>query len=479
MSKPNSDFDTICTEVYTNQIGRRHFIYSTLLAVGALTTPSILAKPKYKSPNEKLNIGGIGVTGKGASDIGNSSGENIIALCDVDDEKLAQAKQKYPNARTFNDYRVMLDKMNKELDACTVSTPDHHHYTAAMTVIKHDKHVYCQKPLTHTIWEARQLTQAARKHKVATQMGNQGHSGVGNRELCEIIWAGTIGNVREVHCWTDRAKGWWPQGKLRPSGSDPVPSNFHWDLWLGAAPERPFLAHWPAGSDVNAKKNRKNVYHPFNWRGWWDFGCGALGDMGCHIMDGANWSLALGAPDTVEMIEHSELVPEMAPESSVVRYHFPERSATVGGKTVTFPEVTLTWHDSGQKPPKPAEMQNELEANGTLFIGEKGKIVCGTYGENPRLLPEALMKDFKKPAPIIPRVPENNPHLDWIRACKGGPAACSNFDVSGPFSETVLLGNLAIRLAKKIEWDSKHMKVKGIPEADVLIHKHYRKGWNI
>jgi hypothetical protein len=479
MSKPNSEFDTICTEVFTNQIGRRHFIYTTLLAAGALTAPAVLAKPKYKSPNEKLNVGGIGVTGKGSVDLGGvAETENIVALCDPDDEKIAIAKQKYPNARTYNDYRVMLEK-EKELDGVTVSTPDHHHYPAAMLAMKAGKHVYCQKPLTHTIWEARQLTNAARKYKVATQMGNQGHSGVGNRELCEIIWAGTIGEIREIHCWTDRAKGWWPQGKQRPAGSDPVPQNLKWDLWLGPAPERPFLAHWPDSGDVKTKKGRKNVYHPFNWRGWWDFGCGALGDMGCHIMDGANWALALGAPTAVDLVSHSELMPEMAPESSIIRYHFPERTANIVNKKVKFPGCTLTWYDSGQKPPKPAEMEKELESNGTLFIGEKGKLVCGTYGENPHLLPESMMKDFKKPEPIIPRVPDNNPYKDWIRACKGGPAACSNFEVSGPFTETVLLGNLVIRLGKNIEWDSKHMKVKGNPDADILINKHYRKGWKV
>lgn len=479
MSKQKSEFDSICTEVFTNQIGRRHFIYTTVLAASALTAPKILAKPKYKSPNEKLDVGGIGVTGKGSVDLGGvAETENIVALCDVDDDKIAVAKQKYPNARTYNDYRVMLEK-EKGLDGVTVSTPDLHHYPATMLAMKHGKHVYCQKPLTHTIWEARELTHGARKYKVATQMGNQGHSGEGNRELCEIIWAGTIGQIREIHCWTDRAKGWWPQGKLRPAGSDPVPKNLKWDLWLGPAPERPFLLHWPEADAVKTKKNRQNVYHPFNWRGWWDFGCGALGDMGCHIMDGANWALALGAPEKVELLSHSELVPEMAPDSSIIRYHFPERTRDIYGKKVTFPACTLTWSDSGQKPPKPSEMEKELEANGSLFIGEKGKLICGTYGENPHLLPESLMNDFKKPSPIIPRVPDNSPYKDWIRACKGGPAACSNFDVAGPFTETVLLGNLAIRLGKTIEWDSKRMKAKGIPEADVLIHKHYRKGWSV
>ena len=461
------------TKAPTFQINRRHFIYTTALAASALATGCVTRSVNYKSPNEKLDIASIGTNGKGASDIANSSGENIVALCDVDENNLNAAAKKYPKAKLYRDYRIMLaDKFS--FDAVTVSTPDHHHAVATMQAIQMGKHVYCQKPLTHTIWEARQVMLAARKHKVATQMGNQGHSGEGNRELCEMIWSGVIGQVREVHCWTDRSKGWWAQGQRRPAGSDPVPANLDWNLWLGAAPERPYLATWPDAPATGDKKKKRglNIYHNFAWRGWWDFGCGALGDMGCHIMDGANWALKFGSPETVELVHSSEIVPEMAPQSSIVRYQFPQRGDLV--------PCTMTWYDSGQKPQRPAELEaKELGSNGSLFIGDKGKIICETYGEKPTLLPESLMKDFKKPAQIIARVPENNPHLDWIRACKGGPAACSNFDVSAPFTETVLLGNLAIRLGKKIEWDAKHMRVKNMPEADILIKKHYRQGWSV
>ena len=331
--------------------------------------------------------------------------------------------------------------------------------------------VYCQKPLTHTIEEARKLTAMARAHKVVTQMGNQGHSGEGNRQLCEMIWSGAIGHVREAHCWTNRPI--WPQGLNRPPGTDPVPAKLDWEIWIGPAPMRPFKDKWPEEDhDQPEWAKRGGVYHPFNWRGWWDFGCGALGDMACHIMDGANWALKLGAPTSVELVESSPITSEMAPMSSVLKYEFPQRGE--------LPPCTLTWHDGGKLPPRPKEMEAEnFEESGTLFIGDKGKIMCGTYGERPRLLPESSMADYKRPDPTIPRVPENSPYKDFIRACKGGPAACSNFDVAGPFTEIVLLGNLALRLGKKIEWDAAKMQAKNLPEADKYIRAHYRKGWEI
>jgi predicted dehydrogenase len=350
----------------------------------------------------------------------------------------------------------------------TVAVPDHHHAPAAMRAMHAGKHVYVEKPLTHTVWEARQMTLTARKYGVATQMGNQGHSGEGIRQLSEMIWSGAIGNVSEVHCWTDRSKGWWAQGQMRPPGSDPVPSSLDWDKWLGPAAERPYLHLWPADLQTRLAKS---VYHPFAWRGWWDFGCGALGDMACHIMDCPQMALKLGPPESVEMVSSSERVPEMPPVQSILKYSFPARGE--------LPPCTLTWYDSGQKPPKPTEMEGELDSNGALFIGDKGKLICKVYGENPTLLPESSMADYKRPAQTIPRVPGNEPHLDWIRACKGGPAACSNFDISGPFTEWVLLGNLAIRLNKKIEWDSEKLRVKGVPEAEELIRAKYRKGWGI
>jgi predicted dehydrogenase len=457
------------TEIVTHQINRRHFIYSAALAASALAlATSGLAKVNYKSPNEKLDLGGIGAGGRGAADIDGVSGENIVALCDVDANTLADAAKRFPRAKLYTDYRVMFEK-EKGMDGVTIGIPDHHHGPAAMLAMKHGKHVYCEKPLTHSVWEARQMAHAARKYKVATQMGNQGHSGEGNRNLCEMIWAGAIGQVREVHCWTDRSKGWWTQGIMRPPGSDPVPSNIDWDIWIGAAPMRPYVAQWPKDTP-GAKPG--GVYFPQFWRGFWDFGCGAIGDMACHIMDGAYWSLKLGPPTSVEVLHTTGATEDMPPESSIIRFNFPSRGDLV--------PCSLTWYDSGQKPPKPAESEaNELDSNGSLLIGDKGKILSGCYGESPRLLPESSMADYKRPPQVIPRVPGNSPHLDWIRACKGGPAACSNFEISGPFTEMVLLGNVALRLGKSIEWDSKHLRVTNAPEAAAIIKPHFRSGWKV
>jgi predicted dehydrogenase len=465
--KPSSG--PVRLEVPTNGLTRRHFIYTTAMAASSMALSAYaLPKVNYKSPNEKLNIGLIGVGGKGEADSAGLAGENIIAMSDVDKNTLAKGAKKWPGASQYQDYRKMIEK-EKSLDAVTVSIPDHHHAPAAMMAIKAGKHVYCQKPLTHTIWEARELTKAAKKYGVATQMGNQGHSGDGNRRLCEMIWSGVIGNVREAHCWTNRPI--WPQGLNRPKGYDTVPASLDWDLWIGPAPMRPFVDKWPAEPGVKQSRGG-HVYHPFAWRGWWDFGCGALGDMGCHVMDGANWALKLCAPTSVELVDSSPINKEMAPSWSIIRYEFPARG--------DMPPCTLTWHDGGKLPQRPAEMEAEhFEESGTLFIGDKGKITCGTYGERPRLLPESSMADYKRPEESIPRVPNNSPYDDFIRACKGGPAACSNFDVSGPFTEMVLLGNLALRLGGKIEWDSEKMKVKGHPEADILIHKKYRRGWKV
>jgi predicted dehydrogenase len=449
---------------------RRRFIYTSTLAAGAIVTGAVSAapKPKFKSPNEKLNIGGIGINGKGASDLDGVSGENIIALCDVDANARADGAKRFPRARIYSDYRIMLEK-EKHLDAVTVSIPDHHHAPATMMAMKLGKHVYCQKPLTHTIWEARQITRAARKYKVATQMGNQGHSAEGNRELCEMIWSAAIGEVRDVHCWTDRSKGWWTQGLTRPPGSDPVPASLDWNVWLGAAPVRPYLDQWP--KDITAAKPGP-VYHPSFWRGWWDFGCGAIGDMACHIMDGAYWSLKLGAPASVEVVQSTGSTEDMPPVASIIRHYFPQREE--------MPPCILTWYDSGLRPPVPPELESkELPSNGALLIGSKGKILTGCYGENPRLLPESSMADYKRPPQMIPRVPGNSSYLDWIRACKGGPPACSNFEISGPFTEMVLLGNLALRLNRTIEWDSVHLRVKDMPEANQFIKLRRRAGWPV
>ena len=423
---------------------------------------------RVKSANEKLNVGSIGVGGKGASDLdGAAEGQNVVALCDVDENTLNKAAKKYPNAKLYRDYRKMLDEQ-KDLDAVTVATPDHNHFHASMMAIQRGKHVYCQKPLTHSIWEARQLAVAAKKHKVATQMGNQGHSHYGNRELCEMIWSGVIGDIREAHSWTNRPI--WPQGMKRPAGQDPIPANLDWDLWIGPAAMRPFKASWP--TDDPPSNKRGGVYHPFAWRGWWDFGCGALGDMGCHVLDGPNWALKLGAPTSVETVDSSPLFEDSAPAWSILRYEFPARGS--------MPPVTLKWYDGGKLPERPAEMEGKaLPESGTIFVGSKGKILTDTYGMSLTLLPESKMKDYVKPPQIIPRIPDNNPYFDWIRAAKGGPAACSRFEVSGPFTEMVLLGNLTLRAGKKIDWDAKNMRAKGAPETAPFIRHLYRRGWEI
>ncbi len=466
-SNPKSPSAPVRLEIPLRSLSRRHFIYTTALAASSLALVGRAAPRRaYKSPNEKLDIAIIGCGGKGQVDSTNlaNAGENIVALCDVDAKNLAKAALKWPNAKQYRDYREMIEK-EKSADAVTVSIPDHHHAPAAMRAIKARKHVYCQKPMTHTVSEARALTLAAREYKVMTQMGNQGHSDEGIRQLCEMIWSGAIGTVREAHSWTNRPI--WPQGLVRPKTTDPVPANLDWDLWLGPAPERPFVSQWP-----DDKMRDRRIYHPFAWRGWWDFGCGALGDMACHVMDGANWALKFGSPSSVELVDSSPVSVDMAPNWSIIRYQFPEREG--------LPPCTYTWYDGGKKPERPKEMEAEnWESSGTLFIGDKGKILCGEYIGRPRLLPESSMAEYKRPTQTIPRVPGNSPYKDWIRACKGGPPACSNFDVSGPFTEVVVLGNLALRLGKKIDWDGVNMKAKGLPEADQYIHAQYRKGWEI
>jgi predicted dehydrogenase len=481
MPKPHSQFAPVRTTVSTLRVNRRRFIYSSALAAGALVTRLTPADagPKLKSPNEKLDVGCIGVGGwRGPQDVigladldqNKVPQQNIVALCDVDKNNLNAWVKALPNARLYSDYRVMLEK-EKTIDAVSVTIPDHQHAAATMLAMAAGKHVYCEKPLTRTIWEARHVTEAARKYGVITQMGNQGHAGEGNRQLCEMIWAGAIGPVREVHFWTQRpakVEGGpgWVQGHNRPSGEDPVPATLDWDVWLGPAAKRPFVAAWPEDKTVP-------VYLPHVWRGWWDFGCGAIGDMACHIMDGAYWALKLGAPTSVELAGSSKpVVRDMPPWASIIKFQFPARG--------DMPPCTLTWSDGGQKPPKPAEMEAaQFEDDGALFIGDKGKIVTGVYGENPHLLPESSMVDYKRPAQTIPRVPGNSPHQDFIRACKGGVAACSNFDVSGPFTEMVLLGNLALRLGKKIEWDPVNLKCPNAPEADEFIKPVFREGWKV
>ena len=360
----------------------------------------------------------------------------------------------------------MFDDAHKMFDVVFVATPDHHHAPASMRAIKHGKHVYTEKPLTWSIWEARRLAEEARKAGVATQMGNQGMATEDHRRLCETIWAGTIGKVREVHIWTDRAAGWWPQGVDRPAYSDPVPDHIKWDEWLGPAPERPFVARWRNGEAKGKSRAGDAVYLPFVWRGWWDFGTGALGDIACHAMAPAFWALKLGRPIAVEA-KHSGCNKETYPEWSIITYEFPARG--------DMPAMKLVWYDGGKKPPRPADLEEgrDLGSNGALYVGEKGTL----FGH--RLIPESKMKDFEPPPKTIPRVPSH--HEDFFIACRGGRPACSNYDFAANETEAALVGNLAIRAGRRIEWDGEAMKPTNCSEPDVLalIHREYRKGWEL
>jgi predicted dehydrogenase len=456
------------------RMSRRQFLRGTALAgAGAALAPRHLlaagapAVVETRSPNAKLNVACIGVAGRGGSHLGGAARENLVAICDIDDKNLDKVGQKYPNAKKYFDYRKMFDEMHKGIDAVVVATPDHQHAPASMMAIKLGKHVYCEKPLTHSIYEARMVAEAAKRNKVATQMGNQGHSGGGYHALCEFIWTGAIGDVTEAHCQTNRPI--WPQDLKRPTDCPEAPANIHWDEWLGPAPKRPYHP----------------CYLPFKWRGWWDFGCGALGDMACHIMDGAMWALQLGHPTSVELVEVLGGNDETFPKSSVIRWDFPARKATVPtSKTpIEMRPVKVFWHDGGKTFPTPEEVGRDFKIDGggaSFYLGDKGKMYTGCYGGGVTLLPIAKMKDYPKPERVLPR-PEGGHFGDWINACKTGKEAGSNFSYAGPFTEVVLLGNLAIRAGagKKVEWDGPNMKVTNMPELNRCVKREYREGWTL
>lgn len=403
-------------------------------------------RPRAIAPGEKLNIACVGCGGKGATDVQAVSSENIVALCDVDWSRAKQVAKAFPNVPKFQDYRVMLREMDERIDAVTVTTPDHMHYPIARMAIELGKHVYVQKPLTHSVWEARQLAELARRHKVATQMGNQGQAEESLRILCEYLWAGAIGPVREVHVWTNRPI--WPQGIERPRDNVPIPATLDWNLWLGVAPERPYS---PA-------------YHPFKWRGWRDFGTGALGDIGCHSFAPIHRALKLGAPSAVEA-SSSSLFKETFPVASIVRYDFPARAG--------MPPVKLVWYDGGLKPERPEGLEDDrdLGEGGTIYVGDQG-VIC-----NGRLLPESKMREYKQPPRTLPRSPGH--YQEWLLACKGGEPGGSNFDVSGPEAETILLGNIALLTRKKLLWDAENLRITNVPEANDYLRPKYREGWGV
>ncbi len=450
-------------------ISRRAFLgTSAAAAAGLMVVPRhvVGGTQAKKAPSDTLNIGCIGVGGMGFTDTRGVSTENVVALCDVDEEMVARLigseridpdqKAKFEKAAKYDDFRRMFEK-EKGIDAVTVTVPDHNHAVIAMAAINLGKHVYVQKPLTHTIKEARVLARAANEAGVVTQMGNQGHAGEGGRLICEWIWDGAIGDVYEVHCWTNRPI--WPQGIDAPKEIPSVPSTLNWDVWLGPAPFRPYH---PA-------------YHPFSWRGLWDFGTGALGDMGAHILDHPFWALKLGHPTSVQA-SSTRFTEDYYPRAEVVTYEFPARGE--------MGPVKLTWWDGGIMPPRPPELEDGRmmgdEGGGVLFRGNKGLLMCSVYGQNPRLIPETRMEEYKRPEKTIPRSP--GIREEWIEAIKKGEKSTTDFSYSGPLTEVMLLANVAVRVKEsrtKLLWDGEKMEFTNLPEANAFLHFTCRPGWSL
>ena len=486
----------------TGALNRRNFIKTTSLATGAVVfgVPTLL---RAQNLNSKLNIAFIGAMGKGESDTNCCDTENIVALCDVDSERCAKQLQKYAGAKFYQDFRKMFDEMGKSIDAVDVATPDHFHAIAASAAMRLGKHVYCQKPLTQTIYEARHLRHLARETGVVTQMGNQGSSADGLRRAVECIQAGIIGKVSEVHIWTNRPV--WPQGLDRPTGSDPVPASLDWDIWIGPAPMRPY---------------KNGVYHPWNWRGWQDFGTGALGDMACHTVNMPFRALQLGYPTEIEGTPLGPMNKETYPLGSKIRFEFPARSISIPAAkptffhkhdTLSFAPATFTWYDGGQpdasapnghdfsnKPPK--DLLTDIEAllgevpnSACLLVGDKGKIFSpDDYGEEffVKQTDDKKFVHFKKhPAvdavPVtLPRNPhqgdnDRRQHQEWIAAIKAGkPQDCySRFEIAAQLVEIMLLGCVSLRAGRKLEWDGPNMVAKNCPEAAPFIKRDNRAPW--
>jgi predicted dehydrogenase len=438
--------------VKARQINRRQFLGSAAAAAAFTIVPRhVLGGARHVPPSEKLNIASIGVGGQGGNDLQQVSTENIVALCDPDwGNHTAASFKKRPTAKKYKDFRKMLEAEEKNVDAVTVGTPDNIHAVAAMMAVKMGKHVYCEKPLCHDIYEVRRLTEEARRQGVATQMGTQLHATGEMKSFVEWVKSGVIGKIRRVDLWS--GKNWG--GGTRPTDTPPVPETLDWDLWLGPAPYRPYHP----------------CYAPGNWRRWWDFGTGTLGDMGCHIIDPAWWALDLKYPTSVEA-QPGPFSKETYPEYTRVTWEFPARG--------DLPPVTVTWCDGKNEPPRPPELEEErkLPDQGGLYYGEKGTILL-PHGGNPRLIPESAMKGFKLPEQFLPRGTDH--YQEWIKSCKGGPKGLSNFDYAGPLAEAILLGNIAaLAGGRKLEWDGPGMKVANMPEANDWLRRPYRTGWTL
>lgn len=427
------------------------------IAAGA--TQSLTAAARKVSSGDKLNIGLIGAGGRALENLKGVQSENIVALCDVDDERAKEAFGMFPNAKRYRDFRRMLDG-EKSLDAAVVSTPDHTHAIAAITAMRRGLHVYCEKPLAHSIYEVRQMAKVAKEAAVITQMGQQGHAMEGSRRAVEVVRSGAIGDVSELHVWTDRPAGWWPQGEERPADLPAIPATLDWDLWLGPAAHRPYHP----------------IYVPFKWRGRWDFGTGPIGDMGVHNLDTAFWALELGLPISAEVKASGPKTADCPPLWSIIELQYPARGSR--------PPVKLTFYDGKKLPPAELFHGEKITDNGSLIIGTKGTLYTRTWhgggefaGDMFALLPKKAFANYLPPAPTLPRTEEH--HIEWINACKGGPAAQSDFAYAATLTEGLLVGMLALRTGRRIEWDAKNMKATGVPEAGAFIKPAFRKGWEI
>src|SRR4051794_20661756 len=520
----------------TKQISRRNFMTDVALTGAGLTiVPRHVLGRGQAAPSDRLNVAAVGVGGQGRSDLVNLATENIVALCDVDwdyankgfagldtditnqhgrlerdaagtprldaqgrpeprltplerertvatIDRMKQLKDKLPRAARYEDYREMLDKQ-KNIDGVLIATPDHMHAWIALAAMDLGKHVYVQKPLCWSVAEARALARKAKSNpKLATQMGNQGHSWDDARKAVEYVWAGGIGDVREIHIWTNRPLGYWPQGIPRPEARTPPPGGFRWNgpgidarvatAMAGNYP-KPDKLRWDLFLGVAPAVDYHPVYHPFNWRGWVDWGCGALGDMGAHLIDHAMWALELGYPTTIETLS-TPFNGASFPNATMTVYDFPARGAQ--------PAVKLTWYDGGLKPPKPVELGEgqELSATGgALLVGTKGKLLHDTYGRNPRLLPDSLHTSFGKPTQKLARIPFENHEMNWVDAAKGKTTASCPFEYAARLTEVMLLGVVALKAGKKIEYDGANMRVTNVPAANQYLERAPRAGWSL
>lgn len=448
----------------SHALSRRAFLAQGGMASAAIALQRARAEGEANrvSPNERLNVATVGAGGQAGANIRELERTglvNFVAFSDVDDQNAAETFKQFPDVPTYKDFRRMLDQ-EKNIDAVLVATPDHMHAPATLAALQLGKHVYCEKPLTHTVHEARVIAEAAVNYNCVTQMGNQGTALDGPRRLIEWLQAGVIGTVREAHVWSDRpthfGKLLWAQGTVRPTGTPEIPPTLDWDLWLGPAPERPYHPD----------------YVPFKWRGWWDFGSGGLGDMGIHNMAPVFDALQLDAPTCVTA-SSTLFNDDSLPLASAVHYRFPERAGR--------PPVDLHWYDGGILPPRPEELEDGEELDpedGILLIGDEGKILIeGWGGKSPRLIPKARMEAFDPPPQTIP--PSKGHHVEWIEACKGNGTPRSNFGFAGPLTESVLLGVVAVRSRRTLQWDSANLRVTNVPEASAFITKTYRQGWEL